>query len=96
MDIIADNASIVEDFWLTVWRNDCNKAEAAVLCLETSHVTISMSYSFEMVEGEERQVVGGQDNAGALIKSPQRVMPDNPTSTDDAWNVDVGVSFAKQ
>jgi hypothetical protein len=51
----TDRAFIVEDFWLAVRRNDCVEAEAAVLHLEAPMVSVSTSYSFEMVEWEERE-----------------------------------------
>jgi hypothetical protein len=46
MDITADRASIVKDFRLAIRRNDCDKAEAAVLCLEAPLVVVLTSYSF--------------------------------------------------
>jgi hypothetical protein len=46
---MTDRPSIVKDFWLTVARNNHAKAEAAVLRLEAPLVSVSTSYSFEMV-----------------------------------------------
>jgi hypothetical protein len=85
----TDRASIVEDFWLAVGRNDHVKAEAAVLCLKAPMVSVSTSYSFEMFEGEEREEGVEQDDTGALIGTPWRVMPDTPTLMVGAWNDNV-------
>jgi hypothetical protein len=89
----TDRASIVEDFWLAVGRNDRVKAEAAVLRLKAPMVSVSTSYSFEMVKGEEREEGVKQDDTGALMGTPRGVMPDTPTSTVYAWNDNVQVSL---
>ena len=43
----TDRASIVEDFWLAVARNDGVEASAAVLRLEAPMVEVSTSYSYD-------------------------------------------------
>ncbi len=65
----TDRASIVEDFWLAVGRNDSVKAEATVLCLEAPMVSVSMSYSFEMVKGEEWEEGVEQDDTATPVLS---------------------------
>ena len=56
----TDRASIVEDFWLAVARNDNEEATAAVLRLEAPPVGVSSSYSYEIVEGEELEDRGAE------------------------------------
>jgi hypothetical protein len=65
----TDRASIVEDFWIAVGRNDRVEVEAAVLRLKALMVSVSMIYSFEMVEGEEREEGVKQDDTAAPVSS---------------------------
>ncbi len=46
-----------------------------------------------MVEGEEREVEEMQDDTGTLDMLFKGVMPNTPTSTVNAWNMEIGVSL---
>ncbi len=46
---MTDQASIVEDFWLAISRNDWAGAGAAASQIEAPLVSILASYSFELV-----------------------------------------------
>ena len=90
---MTDRTSVVADFWLAVARNNHEEAQNAVCHLDVSIVSISLAYSFEMVEGEERLAEVVEQEIGALVGPVRVVMPDTPTSTADAWNAEVGVSL---
>jgi len=90
---MTDRTSIVAGFWLAVARNNHEEAQSAVRRLNVPVVSISLAYSFEMVEGEEPLAEVEQEDTGALVGPVRGVMPDTPTSTVDAWNVEVGVSL---
>ena len=90
---MTDRTSVVADFWLAVARNNHEEAQNAVCHLDVSIVSISLAYSFEMVEGEERLAEVVEQEIGALVGPVRVVMPDTPTSTVDAWNAEVGVSL---
>jgi hypothetical protein len=90
---MTNRTSIVEDFWLAIVRNNRDEAEAAVLRLEVPAVSVSTSYSFKLVEGEEQQVEESQEDTGVLVSLPRGVMSGTPKATIDAWNVDVGVTL---
>jgi hypothetical protein len=53
---MTDRASIVEDFWLAIARNDRPGAEAVATCIEAPLVSISGTYSFELVEGKSNRL----------------------------------------
>jgi hypothetical protein len=88
-----DQASIIEDFWLAIARNDRAAAEAAATQIEALLVSVLASYSFELVEEEDQQVETGEKHAGTLTGSPREVIPDTPVAMVDAWNAEVGVSL---
>ena len=88
---MTNRTSAVTHFWLTVTRNNHEEAQNAVHLLDVPVVSISLSYSFKMVEGEERLVEVEQEDTGALVGPVRGVMPDTPTLTVDAWNAEVGV-----
>jgi hypothetical protein len=90
---MTNRTSVVKDFWLAIVRNDWDEAEAAVLLLEAPFVSVSASYSFELVEGEERQAEEKQEDTSALVPLPQGDMSDTPKAMVDVWNVDVGVTL---
>jgi hypothetical protein len=50
---MTDQASLIEDFWLAIGRNDREGVEAAVASIEPPLVALSSTYSFEMVDEEE-------------------------------------------
>ncbi len=85
---MTDRASLVKDFWLAIARNDRKGAEAAVALIEPPLVALLSTYSFEMVDEEERETDRGRK--GALPESSV-VMPDTPLSTVNAWNAKVPV-----
>ena len=87
---MTDRASLVEDFWLAIARNDHEGAEAAVALIEPPLVALSLTYSFEMVDEEERETDQGRE--GALPES-LALMPDTPLSMVDAWNAKVPVAL---
>ena len=90
---MTDRTSVVADFWLAVARNH-EEAQNTVRHLNVPIISISLAYSFEMVEGEEHLAeVVEQEDTGALVGPVRGVMPDTPTSTVDAWNAEVGVSL---
>ena len=82
---------MVEDFWLAVARNDLQGAEAAVASLDPPPVALLSTYSFEMVDEEERETERGLE--GASPAGGSVLMPDTPVSTLDAWNAKVPVSL---
>jgi hypothetical protein len=90
---MTDQASIIEDFWLTIARNDRAVAEAAATQIKAPLVSVLASYSFELVEGEDGQAEMGEEHAGTLTGSPRAVMPDTPVVMVNAWNAEVGVSL---
>ena len=94
MDTATDKTLAVADFWLAVGRNNLAEAEAAVHRLDAPLVSISSSYSFDLVENEEEQQAKTLKDSGGLgSTTPRGVIPGTPTSTIDAWNADVGVSL---
>ena len=90
---MTDRTSVVADFWLAVARNNHEEVQNAVRRLDVPVISISLAYSFEMVEGEERLAEVEQEDTGALVGPVWGVMPDTPTSTVDAWNAEVRVSL---
>ena len=88
---MTDRTSVVADFWLAVARNNHDEAQNAMCRLDVPIVSISLAYSFEMVDGEERLAEVEQEDTGALVGPVRGVMPDTPTSTVVAWNAEVGV-----
>ena len=90
---MTDRTSVVADFWLAAARNNHEEAQNVVHCLDVPVISISLAYSFEMVEGEERLAEVVEQETGALVGPVRGVMPDTPTSTVDAWNAEVGVSL---
>ncbi len=91
---MTDRTSVIADFWLAVVRNNHEEAQNAVRRLDVPIISISLAYSFEMVEGEEHLAeVVEQEDTGALVGPVQGVMPDTPILMVDAWNVEVGVSL---
>jgi hypothetical protein len=81
---MTDQASIVKDFWLAIARNDRPGAEAVATCIKAPLVSVSGTYSFELVEGEEQQAEMIEEGTGMLAKSPRAVMPDTPAAMVDA------------
>ena len=63
---MTNRTSVVADFWLAVARNNHEEAQNAVRRLDVPVASISLAYSFEMVEGEERLAEAEQDT-GALV-----------------------------
>ncbi len=56
-------------------------------------MSVSGTYSFELVEGEEQQAEMIEEGTGTLAESPRAVMPDTLAATVDAWNAEAGVSL---
>ena len=90
---MRDRTSVVANFWLAVTRNNHEEAQNAVHRLDVPIVSISLAYSFEMVEGEEHLAEAEQEDTSALVGPVRGVMPDTPTSKVNAWNAEVGVSL---
>jgi hypothetical protein len=59
--------------------------------LDALLVSVSTSYSIDMVKGEEQQLEENQEVAGALTGPLRAVMPNTPVATANAWSADVGV-----
>jgi hypothetical protein len=91
---MTNQASIVEDFWLAIARNDRTGVEAAVTSIKAPLVALSGIRSFELVEEEDQQAEMFEEvGTGTLTKTPRAVMPDTPVATVDAWNAEVAVSL---
>jgi hypothetical protein len=90
---MTNRTSVVKDFWLAIARNDWDEAEVAVLRLQAPLVSVSASYSFKLVKGEDRQEEEKQEETSALVLLPRGVMSDTPRLMVDAWNTDVAVTL---
>jgi hypothetical protein len=88
---MTDRASIVEDFWLAITRNYCPGAEAAATHIKAPLVSVSGTYSFELVKGEEQQAEMIEEGTGTLAESPRAVMPDTPVAMVNTWNAEAGI-----
>ena len=75
---MTDMTSVVADLWLAVARNNHEEVQNAVRRLDVPVISISLAYSFEMVEGEERLAEVEQEDTGALVGPVRGFMPDTP------------------
>ena len=67
---MTNRTSVVANFWLAVARNNHEEAQSAVRRLDVPVVSISLAYSFEMVEGEEHLAEVEQDTGVGHARHP--------------------------